>query len=197
MLFWVTFAAWFSYVTVLLRSESPGPQDRHTSTLLLVCTIGALGAAFGFAYWWSPSASAAPAASMAAGLALVWVSLVLSEWSRLCLGAGYHPVITSGDGQSVVTHGPYRLIRHPIYAARILSLAGVGLAMSNWLSLGVCILLPSIGFIVRINAEERAMLTSSGIAYATYSERTSRPTRHLVTTTRPAAVVGPQAGWAA
>ena len=43
-------------------------------------------------------------------------------------------VAVSAD-QPVIQAGPYRLIRHPAYTGTLLSALGVGLGMTNWLSL--------------------------------------------------------------
>jgi protein-S-isoprenylcysteine O-methyltransferase Ste14 len=64
--------------------------------------------------------------------------------------------MTSAD-QPVITSGPYRVLRHPSYAAILLILGGVGLSYGNWLSAVALILLPLVGFINRIHLEEAAL----------------------------------------
>lgn len=171
--FWVTFAGWFVYVSWLLRSERAGEEDGNTSRVLLVCTVGALVLAFAATYLVS-GATIDSAAAAIGGLVIAVAGMALGEWARRCLGRHYHPVVTIDDEHAVVTTGPYRLIRHPIYAGRLLSLAGLGLAMSNWLSLASCLILPLFGFVLRIGVEEHAMHEATGDAYAAYSDKTWR-----------------------
>ena len=48
------------------------------------------------------------------------------------------------EDQHIVTSGPYKLVRHPSYTGMMLAFAGMGLALGNWLSLLVLIVLPMI-----------------------------------------------------
>ena len=77
-------------------------------------------------------------------------------------------------GQAVVERGAYRYVRHPSYAAGLLLFGGVGLAVTNWLSLAVALLLPALAYVYRISVEERALVESLGPAYALYMKRTKR-----------------------
>ena len=57
----------------------------------------------------------------------------------------------------------------------IIYFVGLGLALSNWLSLVVLFVVPLAGLTVRINAEERALLASLGEPYRQFCA--SRPRR--------------------
>ncbi len=171
--FWATFLAWFIYVVALLQREQSGQEDDRTSRLLLVCTAGALLLAFAAAYL-VPRAALENGFVFWVGLTMTWAGLAVSEWARRSLGRHYHPVVIIDDDHVVVTSGPYRVIRHPIYAGRVLALVGLGLAMSNWLSVVACVALPIYGFSVRIRVEEAAMLNATGAEYAAYRRRTWR-----------------------
>jgi len=176
--FWATLAAWFIYVTALLVRERAGQDDLNSSRFLLVCTVGALVLGFLAAYSVPAAAFGGPTVAVI-GLAATWAGLVLGEWGRRSLGRHYHPVVAIDEDHTVVTDGPYRLVRHPIYAGRLLSLAGRGVAMTNWWSLGSCLVLPLCGFWVRIRVEEKAMLDATGEAYAVYCQQTWRLLPHI------------------
>jgi protein-S-isoprenylcysteine O-methyltransferase Ste14 len=70
-------------------------------------------------------------------------------------------------GQTVVSSGPYRWLRHPAYAGQWLEMAGIGIGTGNALSAATCVLLPLVGIKARIAAEERE-LTASLPGYREY-----------------------------
>jgi protein-S-isoprenylcysteine O-methyltransferase Ste14 len=49
------------------------------------------------------------------------------------LGDNRGPVAALVEGQSLVTGGVYRLVRHPVYLGNILQFLGAGLALQNWI----------------------------------------------------------------
>lgn len=77
-------------------------------------------------------------------------------------------------GQTVVDRGPYRLIRHPSYTGILLVCLGYGLALGNWVSLAVMVVLPSVVILRRIGVEEEELLAVLGEAYRAYRGHTKR-----------------------
>jgi protein-S-isoprenylcysteine O-methyltransferase Ste14 len=67
-----------------------------------------------------------------------------------------------------VARGPYRLLRHPIYAAGIVVMAGIGLADGNWISLATCVVFAFLGYLRRIRVEERVLVEHLGEEYLDY-----------------------------
>jgi protein-S-isoprenylcysteine O-methyltransferase Ste14 len=98
---------------------------------------------------WSPGYVAWPAA----GLALVMLAAVLSLVSLLTIGRffGIRPAL-----RGLVTRGPYRFVRHPMYLSYVV--ADIGYNLQEWNS--VTLLLVLVGWmslIYRIHAEERVL----------------------------------------
>ena len=98
---------------------------------------------------WSPGYVAWPAA----GLALVTLAAGLSLVSLLALGRffGIRPAL-----RGLVTKGPYRLVRHPIYLSYVI--ADIGYNLQEWNP--VTLLLVLVGWaslVYRIRAEERLL----------------------------------------
>jgi protein-S-isoprenylcysteine O-methyltransferase Ste14 len=65
-------------------------------------------------------------------------------------------------------------LRHPSYTGGFLISAGIGLAFTNWVSVGVFALGSVVGYVFRVRAEERAMLETLGEPYRAYMKRTKR-----------------------
>jgi len=62
------------------------------------------------------------------GLALWAAGLAVAVWARLYIGRNWGMPMTRRKEPELVTTGPYRLIRHPIYAGILLAMAGTALA---------------------------------------------------------------------
>jgi protein-S-isoprenylcysteine O-methyltransferase Ste14 len=94
-----------------------------------------------------------------AGIAVQVAAFLLMVWARLTFGRrSFHASADPTPG-GLITTGPYRFIRHPIYTAASLFIwAGV---LSNWsvlaASLGVLLL---VGAIVRMLCEERLVVAA-------------------------------------
>jgi len=96
----------------------------------------------------------------------------LMLWARVVFGRrSFHASASPTEG-GLITRGPYRLIRHPIYAAVLLFLvAGVG----SHPSVVSMLLLVAVagGMVVRIAAEEH-LIVERYPEYVGYAARTKR-----------------------
>ncbi len=82
--------------------------------------------------------------------------------------------MTEKDEPELVTRGPYRLVRHPIYSGILV--AGVGTAVAlSWLWL-TAVVLAGVYFLYSATVEERFMAEQFPDSYAVYK----RSTRMLV-----------------
>jgi protein-S-isoprenylcysteine O-methyltransferase Ste14 len=155
----VTSAAAMTMEAVDLRTRrkpTDRVDDRGTGLVFTVAMIAAIGGSVAAAFGLPPTRLPGGWLAFSAGLVLVWVGLGLNRWARRVLGQAYRPVVTLIEGQRLVTKGPYRAVRHPMYAGGMLMCVGVGVLMGTWLGL-VLWLLPPAAMIRRINVEERVL----------------------------------------
>jgi protein-S-isoprenylcysteine O-methyltransferase Ste14 len=108
------------------------------------------------------------------GIAIMLLGMALRYWAVITLGASFRTTIETTRDQKVVTTGPYKLIRHPSYCGWLLICCGYGIAMQNWLSLLVAVLLPLTALLYRIHVEEKVLVSSLGTEYVEYQKRTKR-----------------------
>jgi protein-S-isoprenylcysteine O-methyltransferase len=101
------------------------------------------------------------------GTALRWLAI-------RTLGTSFTGSVVIEEAQSLVSHGPYRYLRHPSYTGILLVVFGLGLMMGNWLSLLAISLGMLIGLLYRIEIEEAALCRRFGHSYKDYMARTSR-----------------------
>ncbi len=107
-----------------------------------------------------------------AGMALQAVAVLLMAWARVTFGArSFHAGANPTEG-GLVTNGPYRYIRHPIYAS-ILGFLWAGVASHATVSSLLLAALATAAVGVRILAEER-LITAEYPEYAQYVARTKR-----------------------
>ncbi|MEZ0090768.1 isoprenylcysteine carboxylmethyltransferase family protein [Streptacidiphilus sp. EB129] len=68
------------------------------------------------------------------GLALFLLGLALAVWARVHIGRNWGMPMTQKADPELVTTGPYRTVRHPIYSGILLAMLGTGVAVSlYWL----------------------------------------------------------------
>ncbi|MCC6615992.1 MAG: isoprenylcysteine carboxylmethyltransferase family protein [Anaerolineae bacterium] len=109
-----------------------------------------------------------------AGVPIALAGVALLAWVHHTLGKNFSGRLELRSDHTLVTSGPYRWMRHPMYTAFILSLGGGFLVSANW-----CIgLLPLIAIlfimIVRTPQEEAMMIDQFGETYRAYMQRTAR-----------------------
>ncbi len=105
------------------------------------------------------------------GLALAVSGALLACWSRHLLGRNWSSVVQLKHDHALIESGPYRYIRHPIYAGLLLAFLGTALKVGDWRGLiAVSVVLAS--FWRKLGIEERWLGEEFGHAYAAYKRRT-------------------------
>ena len=105
-----------------------------------------------------------------AGLALFALGLWFAIWARVHIGRNWGMPMSRKDAPELVTGGPYRLVRHPIYSGILL--AGVGTAIAlNWLWI-VPVVLAGVYFVYSASVEERYMTEQFPDTYPAYRRAT-------------------------
>ena len=90
------------------------------------------------------------------------------------LASNWSPLLEIKENHRLVTTGPYRNVRHPMYAAFWLWAWTQGLALSNWLVLVAGVASMAMLYLARVRHEEALLLEAFGDEYRDYMERTGR-----------------------
>jgi protein-S-isoprenylcysteine O-methyltransferase Ste14 len=170
--------AWFIYwriasagVKAVQRRESPASRAAHIVPLVLAAVllwmkpIAGGGVLFGrflpqsyTAYW--------------LGTLLLALGLGFSVWARVCIGRNWSATVTVKQGHELIRHGPYALVRHPIYTGLLLAFIGSAIVRGEWRGvLAVLIVLAALWRKLRL--EERWMGETFGDEYRRYREHTA------------------------
>ena len=157
----------------LIRRRGRGMTERSSLAVVLVTVVGGFvgGIKLADAHTCLITIGAWPLFVL--GLVLMGVGIAIRWWAMIALGSYFTLYVRVDSAQTVVDRGPYRWVRHPSYTGLIICFAGLGLSLSNWISLAVLLVIPSAGLIVRMHVEERALLASLGEPYRRFCA--SRP----------------------
>jgi protein-S-isoprenylcysteine O-methyltransferase Ste14 len=110
----------------------------------------------------------------AIGEIVVVAGVALRIWAILTLDRLFTFAVGIADDHRVMREGPYRLVRHPGYAGALLALAGIGIALANWVSVLILLAVPVAVLTVRIGVEEEALTAALGEEYRCYARQTAR-----------------------
>jgi protein-S-isoprenylcysteine O-methyltransferase Ste14 len=79
------------------------------------------------------------------------------------------------QGQHVISTGPYRLVRHPMYSGAVLMWLAAAPALGSWVALPFCALLLPVMALRLLNEEK--VLQKKLLGYTEYCEKTRH---HLI-----------------
>jgi protein-S-isoprenylcysteine O-methyltransferase Ste14 len=107
-----------------------------------------------------------------AGTLITLLGISLFGWAHQALGMNWTAVLALSEKQTLVTAGPYRLIRHPMYTAFLVIGIGFLLLSANVISGGVYLLPCILMMAFRLPAEERMLQERFGEQYRLYAATT-------------------------
>jgi protein-S-isoprenylcysteine O-methyltransferase Ste14 len=110
------------------------------------------------------------AALVGVGVSLFALGLAVAVWARVHLGRNWGMPMSQKDSPELVTTGPYRWIRNPIYTGLILAMIGTAIAVSlDWLA--VVVVLGGY-FVYSAVMEQRLMAEQFPDTYPAYRNST-------------------------
>jgi protein-S-isoprenylcysteine O-methyltransferase Ste14 len=178
--FIAVFAAATVVITVYLARHDPkllerrmnaGPQAEKEPTQKVIVTLifllfAALPvfSALDWRFRWSPVALwVAIVGDILIALGYLFIFLVLRENSYTAA------TIQIAEEQTVISTGPYAIVRHPMYAGSLIMLAGIPLALGSWRGLFLVLLIvPLLAW--RLLDEEK-FLHKNLPGYAEYTQK--------------------------
>lgn len=167
--------AWVVYWSVAGRTVKPiaRGEDRKGRAryglpmivgLLLLMAPGAAGPELATPLW--------PRTGLEGALAvtLVILGLMYSIWARVRLAGNWSEQPAVKEGHTLVTTGPYKWTRHPIYTGVLVALLGSFVLFDRWQAfLGYAIIV--LAFVIKLRVEERFMEEQFGDAYRQYMRK--------------------------
>jgi protein-S-isoprenylcysteine O-methyltransferase Ste14 len=171
--FWIVFASIF----VFLRRAKTGPDQKRG----VVSRLGVGMQGLGFAsVWMSTRFHSLEPATRPRWLETILVVAVVALGAGSCrleyksvraLGKQWAVVARIMEGHQLVTEGPYRFVRNPIYLGMFGMLVMTGLVFSRWQTFIVGATLFAIGTTIRIRTEEKLLRAAFGKQFDDYVQR--------------------------
>lgn len=103
------------------------------------------------------------------GVTCTW----LIYWLFRSIGSGITPTSATRERHALVTSGPYRWVRHPLYTVGSSFFVAFGMMADNWFIAGLG-LLAFVLMAARTPAEEANLIGKFGDEYRVYMKRTGR-----------------------
>lgn len=107
------------------------------------------------------------------GVIIAVILIPYTYWIGKALAGNFSDTLQIQEKQTLITSGPYRRVRHPVYASALYFLGALVLVSDNFLFLILLILLIP-GIYRRMKKEERMMIEKFGEEYLEYMKRTGR-----------------------
>ncbi len=107
------------------------------------------------------------------GVLVLTGAAILLVWAQETMGRSWRPAIPPTDDGTLVTGGPFRVVRNPTYVAMLAAGLGAVMLAPNMLTIaGWLVLLPSLMLTAR--AEEPLLRARFGAAYDAYARHVGR-----------------------
>jgi protein-S-isoprenylcysteine O-methyltransferase Ste14 len=107
------------------------------------------------------------ACTMLLAVSSLWFSIA----AVLTLGKNWSYIAAVSPRHQLVTRGPYRYVRHPIYTGMLGLCVATGLAASQWWALPIAFAVFATGTWIRVRIEDQLLRATHGTAFADYARR--------------------------
>jgi protein-S-isoprenylcysteine O-methyltransferase Ste14 len=104
------------------------------------------------------------------GVGICTLGLAMAAWARRTLGAEWSQDVELKQGHRLVTSGPYRFVRHPIYTCHLVMGLGTAVTFGRIAGFAGCVLF-LVGFWIKLGQEEELLARHFPEEYPAYKRR--------------------------
>lgn len=154
-------------------------KEEGTPMVIVLRGIALLGVAYMLTFVFAPGLVEFSLLPFPAWLrwsaALVGVSVLpfSVHHAQKALGNNVTTTVITRDNHELITHGPYRWVRHPLYLNGCLLYLVLALISGSWLILAM-LSIAFIAIVIRTRKEEAMLFERFGQPYRNYQQRTGR-----------------------
>jgi len=179
LLFWLAYAFMVvpEMLGALFQRERAMVQnrDRGSERILVAGIVGSQILAFNLAVAETKAVIGLDqAAFLAVGAVVMLFGVALRWYAIRVLGRFFTRNVAIREDHEIIRAGPYRYVRHPSYSGYLMAAVGLGIALDNWLALGVLLFANAAVFGYRIRVEEAVLVAAFGQDYVAYQRTTRR-----------------------
>jgi protein-S-isoprenylcysteine O-methyltransferase Ste14 len=169
MFFLVVWASAWLRSSIALRTAYPWLDGLHLVLVGAGILLMVLSPLHSLPYQWLLSQSFLPTFNPLTHIAsgLTAAGMILAIWARFILGRQWNTTISIQENHELIRRGPYRIVRHPIYAGMLLAGFGTTLALHTaGAAMGLVLLIAT--YVTKIGREDRWLVKELGESYAGY-----------------------------
>lgn len=156
------------------RNQTNKAENRDRFSLIILYAGNTAAIIFASALALGSFGSVGSVAIQIVGLAVLCVGIIVRSTAIAQLGRFHTPNVAVRADHQLLEAGLYKHVRHPSYLGALIAFFGFSLAIGNWLSLLVMIVVGTCIYIYRISEEETALAAAFGEPYRAYCRRTKR-----------------------
>jgi protein-S-isoprenylcysteine O-methyltransferase Ste14 len=104
------------------------------------------------------------------GVGMTVLGLGLTSWARGHLGKNWSDKVVIQPDHQLISTGPYRYMRHPIYSGVLLAVAGTAVVVGKWRGV-VAFLVLLTNYAIKARKEERLLAGRFGAAFDEHARR--------------------------
>jgi protein-S-isoprenylcysteine O-methyltransferase Ste14 len=171
-------AGWILFAVIFLFRRKQTPEKSKKSEPASIIGIILQGIALGLVWLGRPPLTPILPLGVwfeifAAVLAILLViaSLWLMSAAVCALGKQWSMQARVLEDHALIRHGPYRIVRHPIYTGMLGMLMAAGLTWTHWIGFVASVLFFSVGTIIRVRSEEKLLREQFGAAFDDYKRK--------------------------
>jgi len=101
------------------------------------------------------------------GVVLTAAGIGFAMWAHFTLGRNWSGTVTLKQHHELIRHGPYRIVRHPIYSGMLLAMLGTAIGYGRVPCL-IGVAIAFLGFWIKWRIEEQFMIEQFGAQYVQY-----------------------------
>jgi protein-S-isoprenylcysteine O-methyltransferase Ste14 len=177
----VVVLCWLAFAGVFIFRKKPPKQPEAKRDRLSLLGIGLQMCAYALAWFQPPGSAFLPPVAMLSGgvgilfsactVALAVGSVWLVASAVRTLGKQWAFAARLVEGHKLITEGPYRFVRNPIYTGMLGILIATGLATEHYTALDVAVVLFALGLVIRVRSEEKLLRAAFGQEFEEYAKR--------------------------
>lgn len=148
-------------------------NDRYSVVLIIVMSlVSTIIPVVDWAYFLGPAKTNIPATVL--GFIILWSGVILRSYSIKTLGKHFTPTVQLQKDHALITSGPYSVIRHPSYLGALLAIVGIAIFFNSLAGAVAAFVAMMIAYTIRINVEEKALISLFGNVYTNYQKQTKK-----------------------
>ncbi len=105
------------------------------------------------------------------GLFFCVIGAIVACWARHLLGENWSATVQLKDHHQLITRGPYKVVRHPIYLGMMFLFVGNAVLVGDWRGI-LAVVIVFLSFWRKLRLEEHWLSKHFGESYREYAART-------------------------